>query len=152
MPVNNIKTQYVANLTKVKKSIKKSEYGVIQSEEHCQEVQLDTSKAKNDADKRYSDAIDKKNSAQMAEKSINHGGRCEITRRYGAKTATSISDKAQKEAKSVQLKESDKPNRHRAHGSGLSGEAAYVEGADDNPSSYIKPISTKKMMVVSIIN
>lgn len=60
------------------------------------------------------------------------------------KTATSISDKAQKEAKSVQLKESDKPNRHRAHGSGLSGEAAYVEGADDNPSSYIKPISTKK--------
>nr|MBO8919388.1 hypothetical protein [Proteus mirabilis] len=44
------------------------------------------------------------------------------------KTATSISDKAQKEAKSVQLKESDKPNRHRAHGSGLSGEAAYVEG------------------------
>lgn len=68
VPVNNIKTQYVANLTKVKKSIKKSEYGVIQSEEHCQEVQLDTSKAKNDADKRYSDAIDKKNSAQMAEK------------------------------------------------------------------------------------
>lgn len=60
------------------------------------------------------------------------------------KTATSISDKAQKEAKSVQLKESDKPNRHRAHGSGLSGEAAYVEGADNNPSSYIKPISTKK--------
>lgn len=145
VPVNNIKTQYVANLTKVKKSIKKSEYGVIQSEEHCQEVQLDTSKAKNDADKRYSDAIDKKNSAQMAEKKAST--MVEDARSRGdteQKTATSISDKAQKEAKSVQLKESDKPNRHRAHGSGLSGEAAYVEGADDNPSSYIKPISTKK--------
>lgn len=87
VPVNNIKTQYVANLTKVKKSIKKSEYGVIQSEEHCQEVQLDTSKAKNDADKRYSDAIDKKIVLKWQRKSINHGGRCEITRRYGAKNS-----------------------------------------------------------------
>lgn len=143
--VDNIKVKYSANLKKVKKSIEKSEYGVIQSEEHCQGAKLDTAKAKNDADKRYSDAIDKKYKAEIAEKKAST--MVEEARLRGdteKKTATNISDKAQKEAKSVQLKESDKPNRHGAHGSGLSGEAAYVEGADNNPSSYIKPISTKK--------
>ncbi|WP_099074824.1 MARTX multifunctional-autoprocessing repeats-in-toxin holotoxin RtxA [Proteus alimentorum] len=143
--VDNIKVKYSANLKKVKKSIEKSEYGVIQSEEHCQGAKLDTAKAKNDADKRYSDARDKKNKAEIAEKKAST--MVEEARLRGdteKKTATNISDKAQKEAKSVQLKESDKPNRHGAHGSGLSGEAAYVEGADNTPSSYIKPISTKK--------
>lgn len=143
--VDNIKVKYSEHLEKVKKSIEKSEDGVIQSEEHCDKAQLDTFKAQNDADKRYSDAIDKKNKAETAEKKASTVVEDASSRGdTEKKTATSISDKAQKEAKSVQLNENDKPNRHGAHGSGLSGEAAYVEGADNNPSSYIKPISTKK--------
>ncbi len=56
-----LKTQYVANLTKGEKSIKNRNMALFKSEEHCQEVQLDTSKAKKMMQiKRYSDAIDKK--------------------------------------------------------------------------------------------
>lgn len=130
--LQNAQVQHQANNKKVKEATAKSEIAVAQSKNHHLGAKQDITRAKNDAEKRRVDAIGKGNDAKIAtDKAFTAYRNAELRGHAEAEIANNKANKAQSDAKSIQQKNEDKPNRHGASGSGLSEKEAYVEDADE---------------------
>ncbi|HAS6320172.1 TPA: MARTX multifunctional-autoprocessing repeats-in-toxin holotoxin RtxA [Vibrio vulnificus] len=123
------------NNSKVKESVAKSEAGVAQGEQNRAGAEQDIAEAKADAETRKADAVAKSNDAKQAESDAHSAANDAQSRGdRDAMNAENKANQAQNDAKGTKQNEGDRPDREGVAGSGLSGNAHSVEGADETGS------------------